>query len=289
MLRVAVLGVLAAAMATSAVPAENRERHREVVRFLGGGGGQLGVSLEEVRPDDLGRLKLREEKGALVREVHEGSAAAKAGLKEDDVIVRYHGESVLSARQLARLVRETPSGRAVPVEVLRDGSAQTLTVTLEEGRGHRLLSGEDFHFELPAPPEAPEPPEPPLPPRMPFGDGDEIERAIRPLMRLGGAPRRLGIEYQELSGQLARYFKVEDGVLVTQVDEGSPAAQAGLQAGDVIVKFDGESIGDGGDLREAVDGAKEEATVTVQRDGRSLDVKVKVRPAPRRIRRSSDS
>jgi serine protease Do len=290
MLRWTVLGLVAAGLAGVAgapAGADSKDKRKELVRFHARGGARLGVSLEEVGRDDVGRLKLAEEKGARVTHVTEGSAAAKAGLKEDDVILRYHGEAVLSARQLARLVRETPPGREVALEVSRGGAVQRLTATLEEGKGHGLLTGEGFHFELPEMPEPPEPPDPPLAPRFSW-DGDDTARTVlRDVIRMR-SPRRLGIGYQELSGQLARYFKVDDGLLVTQVDEGSPAAQAGLQAGDVILKFDGDSIEDSGDLREALDEAKEEATVTVQRDGRPLDLKVKVRRVQQRRSRRSD-
>jgi hypothetical protein len=87
---------------------EKRDGRR--VQVVVGGGSHLGVRLEDVDKDDVSRLKLTEEKGALVKSVEEGSPAEKAGIKAVDVVVRYQGESVLSASQLARLVRETPSG-----------------------------------------------------------------------------------------------------------------------------------------------------------------------------------
>jgi serine protease Do len=82
----------------------------------------------------------------------------------------------------------------------------------------------------------------------------------------------------EIGEQLAGYFKVpgKTGVLVTSVDADGPAAKAGMKAGDVILKFDGKAIEDGHDLREAVSDAEggKEVAVTVQRDGRPLDLKV---------------
>jgi len=102
-----------------------------------------------------------------------------------------------------------------------------------------------------------------------------------------GGPRKLGIAYQDISGQLAGYFKLGEGsgVLVTSVDEGGPAAKAGVKAGDVILKFDGKAIRDGGDLRQQVrqvEGGTEVA-LTVQRDGRPVDLKVTLaKPEPRK-------
>ena len=95
-----------------------------------GGGGRLGVSLEEVGADDVGRLGLSAERGAVVTDVQDGSAAEKAGVQKDDVIVRFGGQEVWSAAQLARLVRETPAGRTVDLEVSRGGSVQKLSVAL---------------------------------------------------------------------------------------------------------------------------------------------------------------
>ena len=103
---------------------------------------------------------------------------------------------------------------------------------------------------------------------------------FRRLFREYGGARKLGIEYQEVSGQLAQYFKLgeERGVLVSSVDENGPAARAGLRAGDVIVKFNGSPVPDSRSLREQVRKAEagSEATLTVSRDGHSLDLKVKL-------------
>jgi serine protease Do len=244
-------------------------RRVDVMRMLGGG-GRLGVSLEEVGADDVGRLKLAGERGAVVTEVQEGSAAEKAGIKEGDVIVRFGGQDVWSAAQLARLVRETPPNRTLDVEVSRGGSVERLAVTLAKPDRDRLVGpgalgalGENFHFEMPDVPEfdVPVPPMPPMPPAFHFGPG---------------RGRRLGLSYQELGDQLARYFKVEGGVLVTDVAEDGPAAKAGIKAGDVIVRFGGKAVKDGGDLHEALGDAEagSNATIGVQRDGRAMDLTV---------------
>jgi serine protease Do len=91
--------------------------------------------------------------------------------------------------------------------------------------------------------------------------------------------------------QLAAFFKLSEkkGILVTSVDADGPAAKAGMKAGDVILKFDGDSIRDAEDLRDAVSDAEggQEVTVTVQRDGRAVDLKVTpAKPESRRIRPS---
>ena len=266
-------------------------RRIEVKRILGGK-GRLGVSLEDVRAEDVARMGLSAERGAVVAEVHEDSAAAKAGVRNGDVIVRFGGQDVWSAAQLARLVRETPPGRTVELEVSRGGSTQRLSVALSAPERDRVLAfgpgsfGEDFHFEmpdlsdldLPELADLPRPPRPPIPP-MPGG----FHQRFGP-----GQGRKLGLSYQELGDQLARYFEVDGGVLVTGVEEDGPAARAGIKAGDVIVRLGDREVKDGGDLRAALReaAAGSNATVGLKRDGRSMDVTVSLgEAAPARARR----
>ena len=266
-------------------------RRVEVVR-VAGGGARLGVMLEDVRAEDVARLKLAEERGALVREVVKGSAAEKAGLKDGDVILSYQGERVGSAAQLRRLVRETPPGRHVTIDASRGGAPQRLTASLEGDDDHDVLGDDSFRFHMPDSfqfnvPVPPVPPVPPIPPMdQMFGDGDRGRRFLFRDRMVEARPGRLGLSYQELSGQLARYFKVEDGaLLVTEVESDGPAARAGLRAGDVIVKFNGKAVTDGSGLRRTLGevASGTDVTVTVQRDGRPLDVKVTPR-GERRVR-----
>lgn len=287
MARLARLGVCALALSfvgtTAAVGQAAPDEKKQVRIVHRTGGGYLGVQLEDVGPDDLARLKLEDERGALVRDVVESGPAAKAGLKEGDVILRYHGQVVLSAAQLARLVAETPVGRSVPIELSRDGVAQKLSVTLSERKGRSWLKVApdlDLDLELPAPLEGPEPPEAPEAPRPPSRWMDKLlGRDWGRGFQFGwGGPRRLGIAYQEISGQLARYFRVsgDAGVLVTDVDEDGPAAKAGVKAGDVVLVFDGKEIRVGDDLRRAVRDAEagREVVLRVQREGKPLDLSV---------------
>ena len=108
---------------------------------------------------------------------------------------------------------------------------------------------------------------------------------------LGGGPRRLGVEYMEIGDQLASWLKLpgKTGVLVSSVDADGPAAKGGMKAGDVILKVGSEAIEDGEDLREAVAEAEggQEITVTVQRDGRPLDLKVTLAKPETKVRRRS--
>ena len=270
MSRFARMGVCAMALAAagaasgSAAPgADTDGREKRAMRFVHrGGGGYLGVQLADVAASDVARLKLDDERGALVREVVEDGPAAEAGLKVGDVILRYQGETVRSAAQLARLVGETPTGRTVQIELSREGALETLPVTLAERNALSMLKGLpdlDFNVELPEPPEAPDALEAPEAPQAPEPPSrwtrDLLDRDWPHGLHFGwGGPRKLGIGYQEISGQLAGYFKLagDSGVLVTEVDADGPAGKAGMKAGDVILDFDGREIRDAGDLRKAV-------------------------------------
>lgn len=249
-----------------------RKLDREVL-FLSGPAhaGFLGVGLEDVEGSA---------RGAEVKSVEKGSPAEKGGLEEGDVIVRFDGQAVRSAAQLARIVRETPPGRAVEVEVERKGAKRTLTATLAERQGHWPMAGPlgpGEHFGMELPELAPPPPGlPHAGPRVFAWRGDRDRNfAFRWAPE---RPRKLGIRYMEISGQLAAYFKIagDQGVLVTSVDEGGPAAKAGMKAGDVILAVGGTAIRDGDDLRDKIGDTEggTQVAVKVQRDGRPLDLEV---------------
>jgi serine protease Do len=280
----ALLGLVAAGFAAAdesgAKDKVAKDKVKRVERVRIGGGPRLGVSLDDGA-----------ERGAVVTDVREGSAAEKAGIRKDDVIVRFAGEDVRSAAQMVRLVRETPAGRAVEVEIVRDGASQRLSVTLARADDHLMSFGPgEFRFEMPEIElpefEMPVPPAPPAPPMI-AGGGPGNHFFFR---RLGGG-RRLGIAFQEMGEQLARYFKVEGGVLVTDVTEDSPADKAGVKAGDVIVSLAGTAVKDGRDLHEALDGASGTVTLGVRREGRPADLSVALpaeeesRPVRRTMRR----
>ena len=219
------------------------------------GSAHLGVTLRDVTAEKARDLKLPGEYGALVASVDRESAAAKAGLQKGDVIVEFAGERVRSAAQLRRLIRETPAGRTVSFQVFRNGQAQTLSAKLEGGRNQFNFQTPEVHI-----------PEINIAPNLvePFNN-----RSFA--FAFGGRPT-LGVTGEELTSQLAGYFGVKQGrgVLVSEVVTGSPAAQAGLKAGDVVVAVDGKEVGTVADLRKAVELKSGEETrklsLTVVRD-----------------------
>ncbi|MBN2370087.1 MAG: PDZ domain-containing protein [Vicinamibacteria bacterium] len=260
----------------SAIGGESREARR--IFMIGDGGGFLGVQLDEVDQKTVERLRLAEERGALVRKVEPDSPAGQAGLQADDVIVRYQGVTVESALQLSRLVRETPAGRKVALEVVREGAVREVTAALDE-RPSSFGPG-PFHFALPD-----------IDVDVPDFDvtdaGVDMPRLKMthkwqehgfPGIRRWTDPPKLGIKYQRISGQLARYFGLESekGILVSSVDADGPAGKAGMKAGDVLVNISGEKIRSASGLHEALEDVEpgQEISVTVLRNGKTMDLMV---------------
>jgi serine protease Do len=190
-----------------------------------GAGSYLGVYCMDVDPEIAKSANLKEERGVLVTKVDPDSPALRSGLQEKDVILEYNSQRVEGLAHFIRLVSETPVGRKVSLEVSRNGAMQTLTAQI----GGRKMTSQNFLIEpmIPAPPEPPE-----VMLTMP-----DIPSGL-----LGWQSSSLGYVSEPVDGQLADYFGVKNGVLVRSVIAKSPAERAGLKAGDVIVKADGNSV-----------------------------------------------
>ena len=164
------------------------------------GSGWLGVELHEVTNETAKELKLPAERGVVLGSIVPDSPAAKAGLKEKDVITEINGQRVEGAAQFRRMIHEIPAGRTVQLTLWRDGRAQTVNVTLGKAEERR----HSFKMITPAPgapgtftfhmPEIAEIP--------PFEWNGTV--------LLGGQPR-LGIDVEDLSGQLGTFFGAPDG------------------------------------------------------------------------------
>lgn len=277
------------------------------VTALVGGRPRLGVSTRDLSAEEAKAAGLTGIAGAWISEVAPDSAAAKAGLQSNDIIVSIDGENVRSVRHLMRLVSETPDGRALQIGYVRGNAKQTVTVTPEapsRTRSLPRLGGSDEgplarRFERRRGPDA-RAFEFVVPPGGPGPRGEAQDFFFRRGPEGGtrvwiGSRARLGVMAQPLTEQLATYFGVKDGVLVTQVTESSPAAKAGIKAGDVITAVNGKPVKDTGDISDHLQGveAGKTATVELTRDRKSQTVTVTIetpantsgdRPATRRMR-----
>jgi serine protease Do len=237
------------------------------------GGSWLGLETQEVTGEKAKDLKLSAERGVLVVKVLEDSPAAKAGLKDSDVITAVNGQRVEGTAQFRRMIREIPAGRAVELGVWRDGREQKLTATLGKMQENRRAWGgmsampEAFKMQMPEMPEIA-----PMPgvPSIEWDNGNLMMN--RP---------RLGIDAEDVSGQLGSYFGAPDGegILVREVNSGSAAEKAGVKAGDIITSLNGERIHGLTELRAKLSAASDSgktAKLGILRNKSALTLEVEI-------------
>jgi serine protease Do len=256
--------------------------------IFGMGGSRVGMVVRDVETADVSKEKLSGMAGAIVTQVVQASAAEKAGVKAGDVVTAFDGERVRSARQLERLVEETPAGRTVKIALQRAGAPMTLDVTPEAPKMTQMRPGEggDMFWEkrAPGPGQQFHGPEGGMPFKFEVPSG-RFDFESEPFLAAGRG--RLGVRVQDLSDELAGYFGVKSGVLVAGVEADAPAAKAGIKAGDVITAVNGQAITEPGELRREVakveDGKTAELSVT--RDKKPLTLKVEVTPRDQTVER----
>jgi C-terminal processing protease CtpA/Prc len=249
--------------ATPAVPApapRAAQHARTVIVRNGSGNGYLGVSVRDISSDDVSSLKLPDESGVEITVVDQDSPAGKAGLKEHDVIRTFNGEKVESRAQLFRMLTETPAGHTVTLGLLRNGQPLNMKVQLADR--HVYTSG------------------PIVIPRI------EVPEINIPAMNIDMgnmemlmSTARSGIQVESLTPQLREFFgsPSDQGLLVRSVQKGSPADQAGLRAGDVIVKVGDRQIRSVGDYRMALrDSSGKSVSVGIVRDKREQSLTMKL-------------
>ena len=227
---------------------------------------RLGVNTRDVSADEARAAGLDGIIGAYVSDVSAESAAGKAGLQAKDIIVTVDGETIRSARQLARVISESPEGRALQVTYVRGTARSTVAVTPEvrapramtwERRGSAPRGGPDGPergFDMVRPPEGP---------GGPGGQQFFFRQGPGGNVRVWSGRGRLGVVAQPLTDQLAAYFGVKEGALVTQVTDASAAAKAGIKAGDVITAVNGKPVKDTGDIIDHLQGVENGKAVPV--------------------------
>ena len=231
----------------------------------------LGVNLERVR----------EGSGAQVEDVIEDSAAERAGLREGDLIVGYNGDAIETPWDLTRAVLQSQPGDNVEIEIERDGSRKTLSAELDENEewvgafafGHGDFDF-DFNFDYLKSEEQIERAK-----KMAYGvEGlqEHMER-LRESLNLDFGRPRLGVLLVGVTAELREHLGAngDEGVLVGRVLSDTPAEQAGVRVGDLIVAVGGETVGRTGDLTQLLSERDGETfNVDVIRDGRPMSLTV---------------
>jgi serine protease Do len=234
--------------------------------------GYLGIDMRDVSEDQLGVLKLKEARGAEITNLDHDGPACKAGMRMHDVILQMNGQVIDDEDQLRRMLRDMPVGRSVSFVISRDGQTQTMTMQTADRRMVGLQAWEQ-HYSVPAP--------------GPSGvvRGNSFLDSSKPANATAQKEHKdlLGTETIVLSSsftgaklevmgpQLAEFFGATDGagLLVRSVDGNSPAEEAGMKAGDVVVKINSISVANGTDWTKTVHENKGKSVrVVVLRDKR---------------------
>jgi serine protease Do len=221
----------------------------------------LGVGIADIDEQRAKEMKLPEVRGVEVTHVESDSPADKAGLQKGDVILEYNGQRVVGMEQLGRLVRETPIGRTVSIEVSRGGNVQTLSATIEARKGPTFAIAPKVDFDR-------------LKEEM--EQWREFQMPDQPRPWMAWRSSMLGVEAESLEGQLAEYFGVKEGVLVRSVIKDSAADKAGLQAGDVITKVEDETVTSPRELSRIIRSKRSQQTfpITVIRNRQEMTITV---------------
>ncbi len=175
--------------------------------------GWLGVAIQTLTPELAKGFNVPDAKGALVASVTDDSPAKKAGIKTGDIITEYDGHKVARSEDLPRLVAGTPIGREVSVTVVRDGKTVTLRTTVAK---------------LDEP-------------------GQKVAAEV-------GEKGKLGVAVEAVTPAIATELSLKEakGVVVKSVEDGSPAANAGIRPGDVILEIDRLPVKDVAALKRLV-------------------------------------
>jgi serine protease Do len=202
---------------------------------------RLGILPQDVTPAIARQFGVKDSQGALVGEVEPGSPASKAGLKTGDIILEVNSTSIYDANQLRNFISSMQPDSSVTLKIWRDGAQRTLPVTLAE------LSPEQARVRGGGGP----------------GDRDATNEALE------------GVSVDNLTSQVVRGLGLPagaHGVVVTDVDQSSAAASAGLQRGDVIQEVNRKPVNSVSEFEAAVRNAKDGTLLLVNRGGHTTYV-----------------
>lgn len=200
--------------------------------------GWLGVVVQKITPELREKLNLKDERGALVADVTPGSPAEKAGIKRGDVIVTFDGKDIKDTNELPYAVASTPVGKSANVEVIRKGQKKSLQVKVGEMKEQR-----------------------------------EAQDSSQPRPTLG-------MTVEEITPELAKTLGLAEssGLVIVQVAENSPASEAGLMQGDVLLEIDQEPVRDSQSFQKKTEGYRKGDTVLllIKRQNATLYATLKI-------------
>ena len=248
--------------------------------------GYLGVDLRDISDEQSAALHQRDSRGAEIVLVDHDAPAGKAGLREHDIVLRINGQPIFTQDQARRILHDCAPTSSVILFISREGQLLTVTAHMstreevEREAWSRHLGNVNQNSQDPPPSEAASssvtPSAGPAPAAGNFRAGNSFIGSI--LMNSSYT----GAMLEQLSGQLAQFFgsSTGTGLLVRSVADNSPAAVAGLHAGDVVIRADGKPVATTSDWAKAVKGShghplavvvlrdKHEQTLSLTPDGK---------------------
>jgi serine protease Do len=201
--------------------------------------GYLGVGLQPLDENIAESLGLPKDRGEIVRSVQPNEPAARAGIQQGDVILRVGGRDVNPDQTVSYLIANTPVGTRVPLEIIRNGRRQTINVAVGQRPTEEELA------------------------RQLGNDNEELAPENTPATPGSSA---LGLQLQAINPQIARALNLPAtarGVIVTQVDPNSDAAEKGLQRGDLIVSINQQAVTTPAQVLAAVEAARRAGRTSV--------------------------
>jgi serine protease Do len=201
--------------------------------------GWLGVLIQKITPELKEKLNLKDEKGALVADVTAGGPAEKAGILRGDVIISFDGKEIKEMKELPYVVASTPVDKIVTVEVIRKGQEESFKVKIGK-----------------------------------LEEEKEAEAAVE-------KKSDVGMTVKEITPELAQHFGLSEksGVVVVEVDDNSPAGEAGIRQGDIIVEIDQQPMKNIDDYGKKIQQYKKGDTILLllKRGGSTLYLTLKIR------------
>ncbi len=267
-------GALQTAVAPSAVPAQlpqNVLDGNARLVLAAASQGYLGVTVHDVDPARAEKQKLASSLGAEVVSLDHDAPAAKAGVHTGDIIQAINGQVVTDAATLGRMLRDMPVGKFVVLQLVHNTRVERVHLQLAD-RTALVQHAWAHHFHVPIPEPAP------------IVNGFAGQRTFEgdssaPDVDAPDAQAYVGAQVEPLTPQLAKFFGVRagNGLLVRSVEDKSPAANAGLDAGDVILTANGMPLETSADwLQTLRSNAGHPVSMTVLRNRKILTLAITV-------------